>query len=1141
MRASQGSLLLSATDLAGHLACAHLTQLDRRAAAGELRPPARRDPMREILEERGRAHEAAYLDYLAGSAGLEVARLDAFTDGADAVEATIAAMRRGVAAIAQGTLRDGRWLGRPDVLLRVARPSDLGDWSYEAADTKLAAETRGGTVLQLCLYSELVARVQSLFPEFTSVVAPGRYADPERLRLADFLAYYRWVRRRLEGAVDAPDAPAGTYPEPVPHCDVCRWWPACDRRRRDDDHLSLVAGATLVQRRELAKRGLDTVVRLAGAGLPLDPPPRGSREAYERVHAQARLQVDSRGSAAPRYEPIEPIARGRGLARLPEPSRGDVFFDLEGDPFVEGGGREYLFGWAVVDEGARPLYRRRWALDGPSERAAFEEFVDEVVARRERHPDLHVYHFAPYEPAALKRLMGRHGTREAELDRLLRGECFVDLHALVRQGFRVGVESYTLKALESLHGFARELDLREASANLRGVERALELGHRDAIPAACRAAVEAYNRDDCLSTWSLRGWLEARRDEVVRSGRDLPRPLANAGDPSAALDERQRRTAALFERLTRDLPADPAARDASDFGRWLLAHLLDWHRREGKSWWWEWFRLLDLAEDDLFAEKKALAGLALAGRVGGTDACPVHRYRFPEQDHDVHRGDDVRTPENVAIGAVADLDLAGRTIDLRKRGAARDLHPGAVLVHDYVGPGALPESLERIAVWVAENGAHATGPHRAARDLLLRIPPRVGPAQGGSLVRDGEELLDASRRLVLELDHGVLPVQGPPGAGKTYMGARMICALVRAGKKVGVTAVSHRVIRNLLDATLEAAREEGVALRCMHKVNDPSADPPAGIVETKDNDALATALRTGTIHVGAGTAWAWARPEFADIVDVLVVDEAGQMSLANAVAAAPAAKGVVLLGDPQQLEQPIQGSHPEGSDVSALEHLLGGEKTMPDDRGLFLAETWRLPPAICAFTSEIFYEGRLRSRPGCEGQRLAGDSALAGAGLWLVPVEHEGNQSAAVEEVEAVGRLVDSLLARSLSWVNAKGVSAPLRPDDVLIIAPYNAQVARLATRLPHARVGTVDRFQGQEAPVVIYSMTTSSADLAPRGMEFLYSLHRLNVATSRARCACLVVASPRLLEPDCRTPQAMRLANALCRYAELARRVELP
>ncbi len=1137
MRLESSELLLSATDVGSHLACRHRTELDRRLAEGRIAAPARRDPLAEALAERGLAHERAYLEFLRAERGLEVLEIGGEGSREEALERARAAMRAGVAAIAQAPLADGRWHGRADVLLRVERPSALGGFSYEVVDTKLASETRGETVLQLCLYSELVGRVQGSVPDAMYVVAPGGYAAPERFRTCDFLAYYRLVRGKLEAAVAAAgDGEPPTYPEPVPHCDVCRWWHGCNQRRRADDHLSFVAGLSRLQQRELRRSGVGTLSALAAAKLPLEPrPARGAPEGYERAHHQARLQRASRDEPAPLHELLLPALPDRGLARLPEPSPGDVFLDLEGDPFVEGGGREYLFGWVASGEGGAPEYHRLWALDPAAERRAFEALIDELLARWERDPGLHVFHFGIYEPGAMKRLMGRYGTRGEELDRLLRAERFVDLHAVVRQGLRVGVEHYSLKHLEPLHGFERALELRTASAWLHGVERALELGDPSSILPEARAAVESYNRDDCLSTLGLRDWLERVRGGALEQGALLPRPAPKEGLPSEEVGEAERRIQALFERLTRDVPAGPAARSEAERARWLLAHLLEFHRREDKATWWEYFRLAALSAVQLFEEKAALAGLELVGEVGGTPAAPIHRYRFPAQDHDLRRGQALRAEGGSRLGGIEEIDLAGRTLDVKKRRDTRDLHPPAAFAHDHVPPGPLPAALEDFAGWVAEHGVDAPGAHRAARDLLLGRPPRLPP--GTPLRREGEELLDSARRLAVALDGGVLPVQGPPGSGKTFLGARMICALVRAGRKVGVTAVSHKVIRNLLEETLRAAQEEGVDLHCLQKVSDGSGEPADGIEETGDNGELLGALQGGEAPVGAGTVWVWARPDFEGSVDVLVVDEAGQMSLANALAAARSARSVILLGDPQQLEQPVQGAHPEGADVSALEHLLGGHETLPPERGLFLDETWRLHPAICAFTSELFYESRLLARAGCEGQALTGPTPFAGAGLWLLAVPHEGNQSSAPEEVAAVATVVGALLRAGVGWIDRKGEPAPLTLQDILIVAPYNAQVAALKARLPGARIGTVDLFQGQEAPVVIYSATTSSAEEAPRGMDFLYSLHRLNVATSRARCACILLASPRLLEPECRTPHQMRLANALCRYAELARR----
>jgi uncharacterized protein len=402
------------------------------------------------------------------------------------------------------------------------------------------------------------------------------------------------------------------------------------------------------------------------------------------------------------------------------------------------------------------------------------------------------------------------------------------------------------------------------------------------------------------------------------------------------------------------------------------------------------------------------------------------------------------------------------------------------------------------------------------------------------------------RELAAGLDQSTLAIHGPPGSGKTYTGARIICELVAAGRTVGVCANSHKVIRHQIDAALEAAAKEGLALRAAHKVDAVSAAP--GVVEVDTNDDALALIQSKHVDVVGGTAWLWTREDMRSAVDVLVVDEAGQMSLANALAISQAASSLVLLGDPKQLEQPLRGSHPDGAAVSALQHVLGDAETMPADRGVFLADTYRMHPAVCAFTSELFYQSRLRPVTGLERQAIEGPGPIAGSGLWYVPVAHEGNRNSAPEEIDAVVGLVRHFTDGAHTWTRHDGSTATLGLDDILIVAPYNAQVAAIRDAVSAGlgvpatapRVGTVDRFQGQQAPIVIYSLTTSTPEDAPRGMEFLYSLNRLNVATSRARCAALVVGSPRLFEPDCQTPRQMKLANALCRFREMANRATL-
>jgi len=1126
-----GKLTLSSGDLVGHLNCLYLTELDLKVANGELEKPKIWDPVLETLAERGAQHERGFVEHLEAE-GVPLTLIDGAGIDTAAVGSTLKAMERGEPVIIQGALQSGRWHGRADVLRRVETPSRFGRWSYEVTDTKLARETKGNTVLQICLYSDMLSDMQKADSISAYVVTPGTNYVPEEYRIADYAAYYRHVRKSLELAVTSPTR-SGAYPEPIEHCDTCRWRRHCDARRRADDHMSLVAGISKSQIGELERRGVETMAALAELPLPLQwRPERGAVQSYQRIREQARIQVEGRLTHSVLYEALPPVP-GFGLSRLPEPSAGDIFFDFEGDPFVGDGGLEFLFGYLYREADGSWRYEGDWASTRQEERAAFECFIDFVIERQKTHPDLHIYHFAPYEPAALKRLMGRYATRENELDNLLRAQTFVDLYSVVRHAIRASVESYSIKRLEPLYSFTRSVPLEDVSAVLARTQARLEVADYAGIPEDDKTAIKGYNRDDCASTEGLRNWLEALRVNLIGDGATIARPAPAHAEISPELDAWQKMVAAVGARLVAGVPDDANERTAEQQARWLLASLLDWHGREKKAVWWEYFRLRDLSADDLLHERDGLAGLGFIGQVGGTSKAPVHRYSFALQDTDIRAEDELRSLGGDKFGTVVAVSLDDRTIDVKKRKDTADLHPEAVFAHSFVDTQVLADSLMRLGKYVADNGLEGDGEHRAARDLLMAAAPRV---LAQDFQQAGEAALAAAVRVGLNLDQSVFPVQGPPGAGKTYTGARMICALAKSGKTIGITANSHKVIRNLLDEVIVAATDQHQRVRCIQKLSEKEDDLP-NLRFTTDNAAFLGALGSDS-DVGGATSWFWARPDTSRSVDVLFIDEAAQMSLANVLAVSQAACNIVLLGDPRQLEQPIQGSHPYGAEVSALDHILGHHATVPPDRGLFLEETWRLHPQICAFNSELFYEGRLHSHAGLENQEIRSKGLLNGAGLRYFAVEHTGNQSSSKEEAESIRALVADITTTGTTWIDRHGVEKLVELNDILIIAPYNAQVFELQERLPGARVGTVDKFQGQEAPIVIYSMTTSSHSDAPRGMEFLYSANRLNVATSRAKCLCVVVASPRLFEAECRTPRQMQLANAFCRYLELAGRL---
>jgi predicted RecB family nuclease len=1130
--------MLSATDIANFLACHHLTALDRAEAAGGIRRPFFSDPGIELLRKLGLQHEQAYLHSLGEQQAAEIVEIPKGISRTEAVGKTLEALHRGAAVVYQAAFEEESWVGRPDFLVRVSTPSTLGPWSYEVVETKLARSTKAGAIIQLCFYSEVLSKIQGIAPQFMHVVLGGG-REPEKFLVQHFIAYFRKVRRDFQ---QASKVITNTYPEPVEHCDVCSWFPVCDKRRRDDDNLCLVAGMTRRQRKQLESRGVTTLAGLAVLALPAKEKFDGIGDtALLRIREQARLQLQGRQEDRLIYELLQPVVPEKGLAALPPPSPGDMFLDLEGDPYASDQGLEYLFGVVTVPEQPEkgPVYTAHWSLDSASEKAVFEKFIADVMERWKHHPDMHVFHYAPYEPTAIKRLAGEHGTCVDEVDQLLRARVFVDLYRVVRQGLRASVESYSIKKLEPLYGFTRSTPLQQALLALQSFEAILAFGKGQEAAAGLLSTIEGYNRDDCLSTLQLRDWLEDRRRELqLQTRTTLPRPAPASGEPSEDLAARLEQVRSIMARLVGDLPEVETEWTGEQRACWLLAQMLEWHRREDKSAWREYFEMCKLSDDELIEDKNALGGLVYIGEVRKIKRSIVYRYRFPLQDYTIDRALDVRDPRTgQGVGAVIGIDDRDLTIDI-KRGALSSVpHPTALVPYDIMDPRVLSGSLLRLASWVVDHGVAGPGRFEAARDLLLRRPPpSVGSVR--SLIDEHQELTATAKTLLHSIARkpSVLPIQGPPGSGKTYNGARMVVELVKQGRRVGVTAVSHKVISNLLGETCRSSKAARLPVRIVQKPNDCDGCPEPMVKQVYDNDEVLDALTTGAAQVAAGTPWLWARADMANSVDVLFVDEAGQMSLANVLAIAQAATSLVLLGDPQQLDQPQRGVHPPGVDVSALAHLLDGQATIGPEQGIFLAETWRLHPSICTFTSEVFYEGRLAARPENQKQRLNATGSLDGAGLHFSPVKHSGNQNESSEEVERIAGIVDELLQNRATWTSKKSETIPLKLADILIVAPYNAQVSALARRLPPgARVGTVDKFQGQEAPIVFYSMATSTPEDAPRGMEFLYSLNRLNVAISRAQCVAVLVASPALFEVQCKNPRQMQLVNAFCRYLEMA------
>ncbi|MEX1334908.1 MAG: TM0106 family RecB-like putative nuclease, partial [Candidatus Limnocylindrales bacterium] len=886
MQILDGQPVYSATDLVGFLACDHLTDLERCKQLGLVEKPERSDPELEIIIKRGFEHEKTYIDRLR-AAGREVRDVSSERSGeVDRGEhyraqaaATREAIERGDDVIFQACFFDGTWLGFADFLLRVDDPYAPLGWAYEVADTKLAHSVKAGALLQICVYNEMLEAIQGVYPERMHVALGGREKATQAFRTADFRAYFRAVRRRFLEHVAGPDPvyppPSPSYPEPVEHCAVCSWDEVCRGQRRRDDHLSLVANITARTRASLVERAVGTRRSLAGLALPMAPPLEGTRpEVLARVQRQARLQVQGEDEQRLIYELLAPhvtddgaLDTTKGLLALPEPSPGDLYLDLEGDPFIGDDGMDYLFGLlepSKTDQDGEPLFRAFWSRDASGEvtaageKAAFEACVDRIMAAMEEDPGLHVYHYAPYEPSHFKQLMGRYNTRQDEVDRLLRGGTLVDLYQVVRQGLLASVESYSIKRLEPFYGFERDIELRAAGDSIVEFEQWMELGgHGEGVGQEILDQIEAYNRDDVVSTLKLHRWLETLRGELAaQRGEVLPRPEVRNGEPDQELAQWLQKVQAVAEPLTQDIPADATPDDLSDDqrSRLLLADVLGWHRREQKPEWWAYFSQLELAPDEMIEAREPLGGLEPMGTEDV--AARTYRYRFPPQEFEI--GDSPVDPANQKTLPVEELADDRDEIVLRFPRGREIEHPGALVPKMIIPTPGHEQRLLDIGSYVIEHGLEGGGAYRAARDMLRRRTPRVvDHIDGEPLRHEGESAGEAAKRLVKELDHTCLAIQGPPGSGKTWIGGRMILELVRQGKTVGVTASSHKVIGNLLDNVWDAQDDyPEFAEREVRIAQKPSSkkEPTCGFAQPiGDAKHVAAAFLEHSVDVVGGT------------------------------------------------------------------------------------------------------------------------------------------------------------------------------------------------------------------------------------------------------------------------------------------------
>ncbi|NQX12251.1 TM0106 family RecB-like putative nuclease [Microbacteriaceae bacterium VKM Ac-2855] len=1081
------------------------------------------DPMYRRTSALGDAHELRMLERYReqfGSSVVEIERPDLRDPAAVvvAVEGTLGGFAAGADVVFQATFVDDDFVGFADFIVRTA------DGRYRVQDTKLARSAKVTALLQLAAYADRLRRAGiPVADEVDLLLGDGSISTH---LLADILPVYRKRRQRLDTIIAERLAETEPLVWGDPRYAVCGRCEVCVAEIDASRDVFLVAGMRILQRERLHAAGIATIEQLAASTGAVE---NITAETLGKLRSQARLQL----AASPGQPPPVEVYAAEALTALPEPSPGDLYFDFEGDPlYTEGAGTswgiDYLFGFVDRSE----TFTAYWAHSFADERVALRRFLDDVAERRAADPKLHIYHYASYERTHLLSIAARHGIGVDEIDALLRDGVLVDLYPLVRRTVRVGSPSYSIKKLEPLYmgDELRSGEVTNAAASI--VEyadaRALIASGKVAEGEHKLAEIGDYNRYDCVSTLRLHEWLldKARAAAVVLRG------AVEEATPTPAASP-------LYAELMA-LAGDPldAARSPERTALAFAAATLDFHRREQKSFWWEHFARLLYPIDDWAGQKGVLR----------VDRAEVVRdwYRDPGQRVDRRR---LRLHGELAAGGSLKLgsrpylvyDFDASVVGPKDREDQRHYHsatvsteydgitvefdetlPRGVEAFDDLPIAATPEAppqagkqQDAITEWAQSVlDAQPVWPNDPAADIFLRRPPRT---RSGSLVTG--ETLPAVIASILDLDDSYLAVQGPPGTGKTYLGSHVIRTLVAEhGWKIGVVAQSHAVVDNLLTAVVRAGLSPALVGKKPRTGEPESPD----YVPLNADGYLAFAEENPGGFVIGGTAWDFANADRVPrgSLDLLVIDEAGQFSLAYTVASAVAARNLLMLGDPQQLPQVSQGIHPEPVDRSALGWIAAGHDVLPAEFGYFLAESRRMHPAVADAVSTLSYEGALRSHPVALTRRLDGVEP----GVHPLPVAHVGNANASPEEAAVVVELVRRHLG--LGWSDP----TPGRPEstivesDIIVVTPYNAQLELIREALdaagwPEVRVGTVDKFQGQEAAISIVSLAASSAADVPRGMGFLLQKNRLNVAISRAKWASYLVYSPALLDDLPHTP----------------------
>ena len=1130
MKIKNNKFLVSPSDLNNFVACKYTVLNEIKYHNKEIRKsPDRAND--KLWKEMGVEHEKRHYKILKEKYKKSIT-IKSDLNEKDRFDETVRAIQKGYDLIYHAYLIDDNLRGEADFLIKCDTKSDLGDYSYEVYDTKITRNLKPRHITQITAYSDMLGKIQKVLPEKMYLIDGSdeyhsfktiEYIDLFNHSKKEFIKFLSYTSKEK------------IYPEKCSYCNLCDWKDECDKTWENDNYINLVAGSNKSQIEKLKKNKIRTVEQLSKTKLTaIDL--KINAESFKKIQLQAQLQEEKRNTGEDKIVILDSDF-GKGFYKLPKPDDGDVFFDIEGYPRMDRP-FEYLHGLYYKDN-SKLKFKDLWAknYNKESEKNIFIELINFLEKRFVEYPNAHIYHYASYEKRAIRELATSYSSEFPKgnivNDDLLRKEKYVDLFSIVSQSIRTSERDLSLKSIEKFYNFKRKADIVKADDSVIKYDNWIATKNEK-----YKQDIIKYNEEDCISTYLLREFLVKNKPENIDWFIKLEEITKEGEEPKKY--RRKAPNKLSREEVEVDLNIRLEKKKNKTNKKFVenLKNFIGFHWKSNKPEFWEVFDRAEKTHLELEDDTECIANCVLIDdKPKVTEDGFIYSYRFNDQNYKQKEGKSAFDAHQIkGLGTIYSIEenfpdknivkilvsKKGKNIEMPSLLTLGNTMPPQVHQHDQ----ALNKFLED---YILNNGEN----YKSIMDMLERKEPDIKNIKSGStLIEENKDLITQSIEIVKNLNNSYLTIQGPPGTGKTYTSAKIIIELMKAGKKVGVTSNSHEAIKTLLIAIEQQAVDQNYEFSGMRKSKSSDKHEWKFI----RNVTTGKPLNMDSYSLFAGTSWFFVDPRMNKTLDYLFIDEAGQVALGTTIANATSADNLVLIGDQMQLSQPMRAKHEGYARMSSLDFILEDDDTISTDKGVFLNVTRRLNKKICNYISTSFYDSRLTSDPITETRSVNLKlDPIKDEGLFYVPIDHNGCSQRSDEEADLVEKVFNKIVNKEYK---SKNITGKISAKDIMVVAPYNAQANNIRERLKKkfkddVRVGTIDLFQGQEAKVVLISMTTSDVESLPRHKDFFFSRNRLNVAISRAECVAIIIFNENLLLASASNIKEMKLINSFCKLLE--------